>query len=444
MIRLAVIRLASTLFALILILPLAQALTLDEALEAAPTRTGVVTARTELRNAVANLERVQGDPLAVRADKLEAQQRLALAKANFTQSYYAALSEIESAYTGVLQARFGVQVAQKAASVSQKALEIAQIRVNNGSGTQLDLEEARTSLNEAQNSLRSAQDGLNIAVNNLESILDREFSADSLEGVPDRYLVSVPPLQRVLETAAGSPTVLQAEQQLAAAQLGTEVLDASYASQTQLEGAQTGLTNAQEALQETQRGFRIQARNLYNSAVNAKESYQNQQAALQNANERLQTQRQRFEGGLISQIELSQAELTNLQAESAALQARYTYLTSLLELQSGTLAELSGPATLNAPPPSQVTQGVTLDNAGGPPPSGESRGGTTGSSSGVTGSSQTGSTTGTMNGTSDTTGTDITGTDEQTDEQSVGTPPQTSQEEGLGVTPAQSGLSRSR
>ena len=205
-------------------------------------------------------------------------------------------------------------------------------------------------MNEAQNGLRSAQDGLNVAVNNLESILDREFSADSLAGVPDRYLVQVPPLQRVLEKAAGSPTVLQAEQQLASAQLGTEVLDASYASQTQLEGAQTGLTNAQEALQETQRGFRIQARNLYNSAVNAKESYQNQQATLRNANERLQTQRQRFEGGLISQIELSQAELTNLQAESAALQARYTYLTSLLELQSGTLAELSGPATLNAPP----------------------------------------------------------------------------------------------
>ena len=112
------IRLLPLFFALML--PLAQALTLDEALQAAPSRTGVVTARTELRNAVANLERVQGDPLAVRADKLSAQQRLALAKVNFTQSYYAALSEIESAYTGVLQARFGVQVAQKAASVSQK------------------------------------------------------------------------------------------------------------------------------------------------------------------------------------------------------------------------------------------------------------------------------------------------------------------------------------
>ena len=334
--------------------PFAHALTLDEALQAAPNRTSVVTARTELRNAEVNLERVQGDPLAVRSDRLGAEQRFELARASFTQSYYGALEEIQGAYTGVLQARMGVQVAQKGAEVSEKAFQIAQIRVDNGSGTGLDLEEARTSLNEAKDGLRSAQDNLNIALSNLESILSQELAAEDLEGVADDYLVPIPELPRVLEVAAGHPTVLQAEQGLASAQLGSDVLDASYASQTQIEGATTGLTNAREGLRETTRGFRIQARNLYNSAVSAQETYQTQREALQNANARLRTQRQRFEGGLISQIELSQAELSNLQAELSARQARYGYLTSLLALQSGTLVDLAGPATLDAPSPDKI------------------------------------------------------------------------------------------
>ena len=348
------IRLIPLFFALVL--PFAQALTLEEALQAAPTRTGVSTARIELRDAATNLERVQGDPLAVRSDTLQAEQRLALAEVSFTQAYYQALCEIETAYTNVLQARVGVQVSQKGVSVSEKSLEIAQIRVDNGSGTQLDLEEARTALNEARNGLRSAQSNLNVALSNLESILNQELAAEDLENVPDDYLVQIPELETVLDAAAEHPTVIQAEQQLALAQLNTEVLAPSYASQSQIDSAGTGLTNAREGLQETTRGFRIQARNLYNSASSAQETYQTQQEALQNANERLQTQEQRYEGGLISQIELNQAELSNLQADLSALQARYSYLTSLLELQSGTLVNLAGPDTLDAPPPSEIVQ----------------------------------------------------------------------------------------
>ena len=163
-----------------------------------------------MRDAATNLERVQGDPLAVRGDTLQAEQRLALAEANFTQAYYAALNEIESAYTGVLRARLGVRVAQKNVSNSEKSSEIAQIRLENGSGTQLDLEEARTMLNEAQNNL-------NVALSNLEGILDQELQADALESVPDDYLVQIPELETVLGAATEHPILIQAEQQLALA-----------------------------------------------------------------------------------------------------------------------------------------------------------------------------------------------------------------------------------
>ena len=381
---------ASILF-LALSLATAQALTFEEALAGAPERSGVATARIELRDAIINLERTREDPLAVRSDILQAEQRLELARSSFIQTYYAALQEIASAYTGVLQGQKSVAVAQKAAAVSENLLEIAQIRRENGSGTQLDLEEARTSLSEAQSGLRSARDNLSVALNNLETILGRELEPGDLESVPDDYLVQIPVLPTVLSAAEDHPTVVQAEQGLELSQLNTELLDPSYASRSQIDSAGTGLTNAQEGLQETRRSFRIQARNLYNAAESAQETYQVQQEALRNANERLETQRQRFEGGLIARIELSQAELSNLQAELQALGARYGYLTSLLDLQAGTMVELPGPDALDAPSTEAIEAEASFAAAQGETgaaPEGDSAGGAGTSGSGA-GSSDT-------------------------------------------------------
>ncbi len=414
-------RLAPVLF---LLLPFAHALTLEASLQAAENRPAVATARIELRDAVINLQRTENDPLAVRNDTLQAEQRLALARANFEQTYYSALQEIAAAYTNVVQGLKGVQVAQKGVAVNETSLEIAQIRLENGSGTQLDLDEARTALNEAQNNLRSSRDNLSVAVNNLESILARELQAENLESISDDYLAQVPELERVLNAAAQHPTVLQAEQQLELAQLNTDLLDPSYASRSQIDGAETGLTNARESVQETKRSFRIQARNLYNSAASAQETYQTEQEALQNANERLQTQRQRFEGGLIARIELSQAELSNLQAELEALQARYGYLTSLLSLQSGTLVDLGGPEVLDVPSTEPIEAsaafGAARGETGSAPtssPSGSEQEAGSSSGAGGTGTSDTGtSNTGANDTGTNDTGTGSTGTDNSGDE----------------------------
>ncbi len=382
----------ASLLLLALGLSFAQALTLEEALSSASERPAVATARIELRDAIINSERTQEDPLAVRSDTLQAEQRLELARASFIQTYYTALQEIASAYTGVLQGQKSVAVAQKAAAVSENSLEIAQIRVNNGSGTQLDLEEARTSLSEAQNGVRSARDNLTVGLNNLETILDRELEPSDLEPIPDDYLVQIPVLPTVLQAAEDHPTVVQAEQGLELSQLNTELLDPSYASRSQIDSAGTGLTNAREGLQETERSFRIQARNLYNAAESAQETYQVQREALRNADERLETQRQRFEGGLIARIELSQAELSNLQAELQALQARYGYLTSLLDLQAGTMVALPGPEALDAPPTEPIEAEASFAAAqgatGSAPPEDGSAPGSSSSSSDTSGSAQ--------------------------------------------------------
>ena len=203
----------------------AHALTLPEALQSVPERSSVVNAVAELGDARTNLDRVTRDPLAVRADALQAEQRLALAESSLERTRYAAQQELTTAYTGVLQANAQVALAEQNSALSERALRVATIRLENGSATQLDLSDAEASLNEAQNGLRAAREGQGIALSNLVSILGTEVEASELEPLPDGFLTDLPPLETALTSAERHPDLLTVAQQTELADLGASVLD---------------------------------------------------------------------------------------------------------------------------------------------------------------------------------------------------------------------------
>ena len=325
----------------------ANALTLEEALTSAPSRPDAVTANLELLNAKNDLIRTQGDPLALKIDLIQAEQGVELKTAQFEQAYYGSVLEIAQAYTGVLQAREGLELAQKGLNLSQEGLRIAEIRRNNGSATELDLQEARVSLEGAQKSVASAQSGLSVAENNLEGMIGQEVVAGELEPVPDSFFVALPPLDVALEAIQNNPQLLQSRQGLELARLGVTLLDPSYASESQIESAKTQLDTTEQLVEEARRGFNLQARNLYIQAENAAETYRVETESFQNARERLSFQKDRLDSGLIAEIQYEQSELEFLQAELAELQARHAYLSALLELQQGTTVQLDGPPVLN-------------------------------------------------------------------------------------------------
>ena len=324
----------------------AHALTLPEALQSVPERSSVVNAVAELRDARTNLDRVTRDPLAVRADTLQAEQRLALAESSLEQTRYTAQRELTTAYTGVLQANAQVALAEQSLALSERARRVATIRLENGSATQLDLSDAEASLNETQNGLRAAREGQGIALSNLVSILGTEVEADELEPLPEGFLTDLPPLEVALTSAERHPDLLTVAQQTELADLGASVLDPLYAPQSQIDTAASQLASAESGLREAERGFRLQVRNLYAAAENARETLRLETEARANAAVRLRTQQQRFDGGLISQIDFDQAGLADAQAALEAENARVAYLTALLELQAGSLVPLGGP--LNA------------------------------------------------------------------------------------------------
>lgn len=335
------------LVALAVAAPWAQALTLEEALAHAVGRPDALNARLELLQAETDRLRTEGDPLALRLDKLQAEQAVTLARAELRQAFYAALADIAGAYTGLLQARERAALAERGAALSQRALEIARVRRANGSATDLDVREAEVSLEEAEKNAAAARSALQLAQASLEGMIGERVAPEQLEPVPDAFLLPLPTLEDALAAAREHPQLVQARQGLELARVGLELLDPSYAAPAQREAAQTQLETTERLVAEAERGFELQVRNLHLQAESAAEGYRVARASLENAETRLASERTRFESGLIAQVQLDQAELEAAQAKLAALQARHDYLAALLALQAGSLLQLSGPAVLD-------------------------------------------------------------------------------------------------
>ena len=321
----------------------AFALTLPEALAQLENRTSVLSARTERQDAETNLDRVTRDPLALRSDTVQAEQRLELARAQLEAARYSTMSEIVTGYTGALSAERQLSMAQESLRVSEQALTIAQIQLEGGSITAQDTRDAETAVTEAESGVSAATEARDLALGSLSSLLGVALEPGELEPIPDTFLTDVPPLAEALANAEDHPDLLSAEQQADLAQLASDVLDPLYAPESEIESAASSLQNAQAGVRETRRGFLLNVRNLHAQAENARQTMILRRSSLAASQARLDTQAQRLSGGLISELAFAQAELETAQAASDAEQARTAYLTALLELQSGSLTPLRGP-----------------------------------------------------------------------------------------------------
>ena len=330
--------------ALPLLVPVAHALSFQDALQAAQSRPDAVTKRLELLNDSNELVRVQGDPLALKMDLTKARQAVALDKAQLEKAFDDALVQIAQAYTGVLEAREQAAVADKAVAVAQASLQIAKIRRSNGSGTDLDVQDAQVSVDSANRNAQTAHTSLAVAVANLEGLVGQKLEPGQLEPIPDAFLVPVPDVQAAIRSLPRTPQLLQSQQGLELARLGVSLLDPSYASASQIASAKTQLQTTEKLVAEAERGLEIQARNLVVQAQSAADNVRIQQDGLANSNQSLKFASDRLNAGLIPEVQYQKAELDQLQAQLGALQARDAYVVALLQLQSGTQVKLAGPS----------------------------------------------------------------------------------------------------
>ncbi|MDX2005182.1 MAG: TolC family protein [Meiothermus sp.] len=305
-------------------------LTLEGALAKASEQAPVASARTELADAQANLQRVLSDPLLTRPARVQAEQRAALAQANLDRSVAQAQNSIAGAYAQVLEANIQNRLAQKGLEIATRGVEVAQIRQRNGSGTALDLRNAQNRQDDARSNATRAANGLTLAQNSLRSLVGAFGNLAPLPAAP-----AVPDDNAVKALMDKSPDIIQARQRVALATMQVELLDPAYAAQADIDAAKARAEQAGAGAREIERGFSLNYDSLQQNAAAAFRSLSIQQQALANAREALENDRRRLSSGLISALTFQQSELTFIQAELAAQQAQGNYFRAFYSLQAG-------------------------------------------------------------------------------------------------------------
>ncbi len=307
-----------------------QPLSLEAALSKANTQAPVVAAKAELDDASANLQRVLSDPLLTRPNRVQAEQRAALAQASYERALAQAQSSIVGAYAQVLESEVQVRLAQKALEVAARGLEIAQIRQRNGSGTALDVRNAQNRLDDAKSNASRAENGLALAQASLRSLVGTFTALAPLPNPP-----ALPEAGLLQGLLSKNPDVLQARQRAELAQLQVELLDPSYAARAEIDAAKSRAEQAAAGARELERGLALQYDSLLQNLQAAARALSVQQAALANAREALANDKKRLDAGLISQVAYLQTELSFIQAELAAQQALGNYFRAYYSLLAG-------------------------------------------------------------------------------------------------------------
>lgn len=352
-------RLVSTL--LLVALGAAQAYTLDDALRHAQSWPTVVVAEQELAAAREDLDRTVSDPFALRLDKVQAQQRVALSDVKVDESYLTAISEIGTAYAAQLQALSEQQTARASEALSRRLLEVAQVRQERGSATGVEVREAEAALEVARAVRHAADETLIFARNTLRGILPLEAEVGTLEPIAQTAIVRpLPPISAVLSAATKTTALLTLQQAVTLARLNLSLLDPSYSSAREIEAANTALETANSTFTETTRTRFAEVRTLYAQTSAAQELYLAQQRSTRAAKSRLRLQQERFALGLASELELNQSELDTMNVQLETMRAKHNYVTSLLQLQ--TLAAM--PLWPIAPNPGQASNAAGTTEEG--------------------------------------------------------------------------------
>ncbi|MBB6097212.1 outer membrane protein TolC [Deinobacterium chartae] len=308
----------------------AQNYTLESALAKAENVSSVQLAALEVSDAQQNADRQLADPLLTRLGKVQATQRLALAKVKLDSTRRAAQAQIVSAYTGVLEAQEQVGLAIKSESLAERNVNIAQIRLRNGSGTQLDLRDAQRALEDARKSTATAKDALELAKTNLRNLIGSFTKLSEPEKLP------TPPTAAVVESVlARSANLAQLTQAVELADVQRQLLDPAYSALAEIDAATSNWRSAQQNLADLRNSERLQVQNLFDQTLSAYKNVSVQDAAKNNALATLEVDRKRLQRGLISQVAFAQTEVRTLQAELAALQAKNLYLKNYYNLLSG-------------------------------------------------------------------------------------------------------------
>ncbi len=313
-------------------------LTLGEALDLAPNANAtVISGKTDLAAAGRDLERVSSDPLSLRLEKLQAQQKVASEEEDLNKALLSSRLDVSEKFFAALEADQTLANAQKQLDIANATLEAQAIRFEAGAITQIDLSKAQNDAVNAERTVRDAQNTRNLAYSQLSSVIGQSVTALAPYETEAPELASLEDTQLAANTENTQLKGLQRNVELARVQL--EITDNAFSSRSQIDSAKDTLANAELNLSDYGSTLGLTIESSYNTVLATQASYQNALEAYQTSADDLAAQQTRLDAGSISPIAFQQSELSHAQSVAALDKAKHQLVLAHIRLEQAVLGQ---------------------------------------------------------------------------------------------------------
>jgi outer membrane protein, heavy metal efflux system len=314
------------------------ALTLEQALTLAPNvDADVISGKTDLASAQRDLDRVTNDPLSLRLEKLQAEQKVASEQDSLGTALLSNRLDVTDKYFAALEADETLANAQKQQQIATATLEAQQIRFEAGAITQIDLSNAQNDSVEAERAVRDAQNTRNLAYSQLGSVIGQSVTSLTPYEAEAPQLAALEQIQTEANDKNTQLKSLQRNVELARTQL--EITDNAFSSRSQIDSAKDSLANAELTLSDYQNSIGLTIESSYNSVLAAQASYDNALEASRTSADDLAAQKTRLDAGSISPIAYQQSELSHAQNEAALDKAKHQLFLAHIRLEQAVLGQ---------------------------------------------------------------------------------------------------------
>jgi outer membrane protein len=255
------------------------------------------------------------------------------ARRNFEVTKSQVALQIEQLYYNQLRAERALTLAQENLKRAEKQLENIQTKFSLGTVAKLDLLKSELEVENAQLEVKKAEKNLNIAQAQLASYLvgdtKRIFSLSTQLDFQPLQL----DLERCIDYALKNrPEIQEREEALALSKKEVEVTKTPYYPPLEVEKAQANFQLAQVQLEDVRNNIILEVEQKFTNFVAALDSVPVAQKNREIAQENLNVAQARFDAGVLTVVDLLDAQNNLYRAESNYLNAIFDYNVSKAQL----------------------------------------------------------------------------------------------------------------
>ncbi|ACK42118.1 MULTISPECIES: TolC family protein [Dictyoglomus] len=308
----------------------AKVLSLEEAIDIALKNNGdLLVAKINLDNAFVDYENKKKDPTTLILALKQAELNLSLEKVRYENTKLQVIQNVRNAYFNVLEAQTQVKLYEKQLAYYEETFNATKAKYQVGNATATDVSQAELNYLSAVNSLKTAQNNLTIywsqfwqtlGISPIEKVVLREpemkvynFNLDDLFNIAKENLSSL----------------VQAKNNVELYELQVKLCDNDYTPKATLISAMNSLESAKKSYEQTLNSTKITIAQRLEQLNASLKDIEVQQKNLDLAKENYKIIQLKLDAGLVTKLDLMNAEINVIKAENNYYSSLHNYWKSL-------------------------------------------------------------------------------------------------------------------